>query len=416
MARRRAGDARPIIVGVRATLPAATFVVAAACGLVNRPAGPRQQPPLAALTLTADSTAVDTIAPGAVAYRFIIARGPWAIYVLDVDRAACWTPVAFKPTRGAVGRTRASVAVESLSSRRPGTRGRPGVAGAVNADFFLFGPPGLPVGAFVHGGQLIAGPVDRPVLAIDSAGAPWIGRLGVDGRAWSGADTLAVQGWNRPLPAGLSFFDAAYGARLDTASGALRIVLDGVQGGAVVAVDTSGGPTIIPPRGSVLSAGVRVPAATRARLLVAATARRHIDVAVHLTPVAPREAVGGFPVLVRDSVEVAGLDSAGPASFAPVRHPRTIVAISAAGRRLLLIAVDGRRPGYSAGMTLRESAWLARALGATDAINLDGGGSTTLVVARRTASRYRYVVANTPSDSAGERPVGNVLAIEAHCR
>jgi exopolysaccharide biosynthesis protein len=58
-------------------------------------------------------------------------------------------------------------------------------------------------------------------------------------------------------------------------------------------------------------------------------------------------------------------------------------------------------------MTLRELADLMRALGARDAINLDGGGSTTMVA--DSAGVLRIV--NRPSDAAGERPVGNALAI-----
>jgi exopolysaccharide biosynthesis protein len=63
-------------------------------------------------------------------------------------------------------------------------------------------------------------------------------------------------------------------------------------------------------------------------------------------------------------------------------------------------------------MTLRETAELMRALGAVDALNLDGGGSTTMVVAN--ASGLPSVV-NRPSDAAGERPVGNALAIVKGC-
>jgi exopolysaccharide biosynthesis protein len=81
----------------------------------------------------------------------------------------------------------------------------------------------------------------------------------------------------------------------------------------------------------------------------------------------------------------------------------------------MLITVDGRQAGYSAGMTLREAAQLARDLGASQAINLDGGGSTTMVVAHRNPRGYRYDVVNQPSDSAGERPVGNALAIISQC-
>jgi exopolysaccharide biosynthesis protein len=146
-------------------------------------------------------------------------------------------------------------------------------------------------------------------------------------------------------------------------------------------------------------------------LLLAARAGGRFAVLVRLMPVSPREAVGGFPVLARDSTEVAGLDSAGAPTFAPVRHPRTLVGVAAGGRRLLLMTIDGRQEGYSAGTTNRETARIALALGATEAINLDGGGSTTMVVARPTSDSVRYEVVNKPSDPQGERPVGNALLI-----
>jgi exopolysaccharide biosynthesis protein len=108
---------------------------------------------------------------------------------------------------------------------------------------------------------------------------------------------------------------------------------------------------------------------------------------------------------------VPGLDSAGAPNFAPVRHPRTIVGVAARGRRLLLITIDGRQPGYSAGTTNRESAALALALGATEAINLDGGGSTAMAIARIRGDSTTYELVNKPSDPQGERAVGNALVV-----
>jgi exopolysaccharide biosynthesis protein len=113
---------------------------------------------------------------------------------------------------------------------------------------------------------------------------------------------------------------------------------------------------------------------------------------------------------VRDSLEVPGLDSAGAANFAPVRHPRTIVGVAAQGRRLLLITIDGRQPGYSVGTTNRESARVALELGATEAINLDGGGSTAMAIARYRGDSVTFEVVNKPSDPQ-ERAVGNALVI-----
>lgn len=170
-------------------------------------------------------------------------------------------------------------------------------------------------------------------------------------------------------------------------------VITGPVNRPVFAVDSSGEPWI----GVLRAAGG-----------ASAGRRDSVDFSrVRIEPFHPLEAVGGFPVLVRDSIEADTLDRTGSATFAPVRHPRTMAGIAAGGRRVLLVTVDGRQEGYSAGMTLRESAQLMRDLGATEALNLDGGGSTTMVVRRS--------VANRPSDAAGPRAVANALAVVAGC-
>ena len=80
------------------------------------------------------------------------------------------------------------------------------------------------------------------------------------------------------------------------------------------------------------------------------------------------------------------------------RQPRTLAGVRADGTTLL-VTVDGRRPGWSVGMTLPEAARLMRSLGARDALNLDGGGSSTMTVRGEVVSR--------PSDRGGERPVSD---------
>jgi hypothetical protein len=73
---------------------------------------------------------------------------------------------------------------------------------------------------------------------------------------------------------------------------------------------------------------------------------------------------------------------------------------------VLIVAIDGRQPGYSDGATLDEATDLLRTLGVTEAINLDGGGSTTFA----TRCDIGACVANRPSDGH-ERPVAVALAI-----
>ena len=133
-----------------------------------------------------------------------------------------------------------------------------------------------------------------------------------------------------------------------------------------------------------------------------------------LKPFFPRDAVGGRPVIIRDSVMVPGIDTASGAVFSTTRHPRTAAGISRNGRRLILAVVDGRQKPFSDGMTLRELATLMLALGAHTALNLDGGGSTTFLIADPTnAGALR--VANRPSDKEGERTVGDAVALVRTC-
>ncbi|TRZ69042.1 MAG: phosphodiester glycosidase family protein, partial [Rhodocyclaceae bacterium] len=99
-----------------------------------------------------------------------------------------------------------------------------------------------------------------------------------------------------------------------------------------------------------------------------------------------------------------------------IRHPRSAVGISADGRTLFLAAVDGRQEGHSRGMTLGELAKFFQMIGAAGAINLDGGGSTAIVV--RDPASGVHVVANQPSDQSlaglpvrAERPVIDVVGV-----
>lgn len=81
-------------------------------------------------------------------------------------------------------------------------------------------------------------------------------------------------------------------------------------------------------------------------------------------------AVGGFGLLLKDGKNVASDDE---------RHPRTAAGTSKDGQYLYLIVIDGRQPTYSLGASTSETARWIQAFGAYDALNLDGGGSTTLV-------------------------------------
>ncbi|MDP1828520.1 MAG: phosphodiester glycosidase family protein [Archangium sp.] len=113
--------------------------------------------------------------------------------------------------------------------------------------------------------------------------------------------------------------------------------------------------------------------------------------------------VGGQKPLLADS------------AFDRTLHPRTAIGLSADGRYLILLVIDGRRPGHSEGATMDDVAtWLLR-FGASEGLNLDGGGSTSLV----RADGEKVVPLNRPSGAAlgtsenGERSNGNNLGVFA---
>ncbi|WP_218094240.1 phosphodiester glycosidase family protein [Paenibacillus solanacearum] len=112
----------------------------------------------------------------------------------------------------------------------------------------------------------------------------------------------------------------------------------------------------------------------------------------------------GYVLLKNGAVPAALLDTADPNMTE--RHPRTMVA--AKQGKLYLVAVDGRQPGYSDGMTLAEGAYYLQSLGMENALNIDGGGSTTYYV--REPGDSGVSLQNRPSDGH-DRAVGNALAV-----
>ncbi len=111
----------------------------------------------------------------------------------------------------------------------------------------------------------------------------------------------------------------------------------------------------------------------------------------------------GVSQLIRDGkIDITWEQEKASRAFAETRHPRTAVA-KLKGGKFLMVTVDGRQPGVSVGMILRELAEYLLSLGAVDAMNLDGGGSTTMFLDGK--------VVNTPSDKEGERKIGDAILV-----
>ena len=113
--------------------------------------------------------------------------------------------------------------------------------------------------------------------------------------------------------------------------------------------------------------------------------------------------VSGAGLLLRDGREITDWkDEALSAGFETTRHPRTMIGVDRHGD-IWLVTVDGRQPSLSLGMTFAELKRLAGRIGLVSALNLDGGGSTTMVV-------ERWIV-NHPSDETGPRSVSDAIVV-----
>ncbi|MDU0314861.1 phosphodiester glycosidase family protein [Phycicoccus sp. M110.8] len=356
------------------------------------------------------------------------AKGPWTVNVVTID------PRTFRGTlAGTFGPTIEARETPTWLSRYEKAKV------AINAGFFVLDPKagaeGDPAGAGVYDGRLESEPVGtRPVLVLDprarhtevvrptwkaSVGLP-SGRQVLDGlnrvpgliRNCGGtADdqptSLPLHDFTCTDADELVLFTPAYGASTPAGPGA-EAVLD--RSGRVVSVAST--------RGVALAGGQRSLQGTGARAALVAALRpgQRVGVQTGLTdgrrPLAlPGTAVlNGGPELVRDGqVHVTqrqdGMVHPGEPSFAYgwvlQRNPRTFAGVDAAGRTLL-VTVDGRQLG-ELGLSIPETAAVARSLGMVDAMNLDGGGSTAMVV--------RDELVSHPSDAAGERPVGDAIVV-----
>ena len=371
----------------------------------------RRDVPWKVAPTVADSIVTEAVVPGVRLHRLVNTKAPWRAYVLDVDLSACVSLRSVKGDSIAVGRRTTSALLGSLNPRY-------NPVAAVNADFFQFAPPGIPVGAHVESGRMISGPVARPVFAMLASRTPWIGPMTVRVTMRTSRGETVMSSWNRPRRAVPGVVDGAWGVALDSTitrpvwrlapvsaerngsdrSGDRRYVAALLDSASRIA------------RGDTLLV-VELPDTERGAPLHAGDT---VTIARSMDPANVEHTVGGFPVLLRDSTITDGVDTANDAGFRGV-NPRTAVGIGANGRRVLIAVIDGRQAGYSAGMSLRETATLLRNLGAREAINLDGGGSSAMVLWDERAERQQLRVVNKPSDAVGERPVANALAIVRGC-
>jgi large repetitive protein len=328
-----------------------------------------------------------------------VAEVPWSIHIFKIELSHREFELH---TASGLGETIGMSTVPSMVKMVPKELGQP--VAAVNGDFYSNSKRyrGRPLGLQIRHGELVSAPGPHLAAWIDLEGKPHMTNVvSCFQVTWSNGITtpFGLNTDRRPNTAVL--YTSSVGRTTRTVGGT-EYVLEPVTNScwlplaigrkmtARVKEYRSGGDVHFPPETMVLSLGP-VLASQLPAVEVGDIVQISTDTIPNLTGV--QTAVGGNPTLVLNSVAMqwTGIQP---------RHPRT--AIGWNKDYLFLVEVDGRQRGLSVGMTFPELAAYMVKIGCEQAMNLDGGGSSTMWVNGNTM--------NSPSEGR-ERPAANALVV-----
>lgn len=268
---------------------------------------------------------------------------------------------------------------------------------AINGGFFS--GSGDPLGLLIENGELVSAPLyDRTAWGIDQDGQMRMEPVSLKADVEINGQVYPVAGFNRLRGTEeLVLYNHYYGKSTGTNQWGKELIIDNDQ---VIAIRTND--TTIPKKGYVLSGHGKTYMTLFNNLKVGDTVKVRVKLSPDWLGEGIVQGLGGGPRLVKDGqVMITGKAERFQADILYGRAPRTALGITA-DNHLLMVAIDGRSED-SIGMSLQEMAELMVALGAQQAMNLDGGKSTTFVL--------RDQVFNTPS--RGEISVHNFLLLFA---
>lgn len=348
------------------------------------------------------------VGPGVTSAKFDIPDLPLKVSVLEMDLT---NPYMVMETCLGSDKSVGSETPVNMVTRntRPGHE----VVAATNGDFYMTSPTnevGLPVSGQIRNGELVLSSHNRACLVLDENHHPFIDRLTFAGRVTCGETTFALNLVNRmrkgyeDIAANQSIlFTRSYGPTTYEGTGGKMVLLrpaagdfawlaNGSEQCVVESVfDADGTNHAIPDGQAIL--WLKGNYATKYADALAPGSELTIDFTQTLNN-GPKDIVldqligGSDHIIMQDGVYKEAWDE---------RHPRTAIGLNADSTHLIFIVIDGRYL-ESLGTTLKEMVGIFEALGAVTAVNLDGGGSSCMVV--------NGEVINHPSDGP-VRAVGN---------
>ena len=357
------------------------------------------------------SASVEALGAATNLYRYSCQNGKTAqtVYAVSVD-----------PSRGGIVRgmnlgdrlgSRVSVSTLVGSEKKDET-----LLAAVNADFFSL-QTGVPLGVYIEDGRYISSSDGNMAIGFDKNGKAFFGKVEDTVTIEFGGKRHDVEYMNKyPTIYGVYLLTEDYAptTRMPTDVPANEYVIDlndeinsgdhvrgkvtEIRRGAFENEIPEGCAVLVVPDdyiGKAAYEGLEV------------GNRVYIEVEVSKQFSKAVSAVGGGSIILADgklAPDIADED------LETRQHPRTAMGITESGEVMLFVA-DGRQSSYAVGLTMTELAEAMRALGCTDAINLDGGGSSVVVLFDGTESS----IANSPAEKP-ERKVPNALAVYEQIR
>jgi hypothetical protein len=328
-----------------------------------------------------------------------IPEGPWSIHILKVDRA---NPNLELQTTLAKGSTFGLTTLSDQIKTLPPELGAP--VAAINGDYYTSHKPylGDPKGLQILQGELVSAPCDWTCFWIDPSGRPRMTNVVSEFRiTWPDGSTTPFGLNEERTNNGMVLFTPRIGSST-RASGGIELILENDGAGPWLPLRPGLSyrarvRTVRDQGDSAVAAGTMVLSISPQLIshLPKPGAGLSLQISTATTPdlKGVETAMGGGPALVRDGKAIK-------MNGAEVRHPRT--AIGWNKTHFFMVEIDGRQPSLSVGMTLSELAAHMIKLGCEEAMNLDGGGSSTFWV-------YGQVM-NSPSEGH-ERGMANALVL-----
>ncbi len=331
------------------------------------------------------------IGPGITHYHHVIDSGPWNINVIKIDIQNQW--IKFQSVKAGNILT-AFEKTSSMAARNNYEEHR--VVAAINGDFYNTSN-GEQIGTQIANGELLKVTNDWLNVAFDINKLPMIGMQNFSGSIITNDSIKNISGVNKIRNTeelifynsfkGTSTLTNQYGTEvriipIDSwlVNDTIRCIVDTLVAGV--------GNMTIENNNAVLSGH-----GTAASFLVNNLFKDDtIKIVLNLSPAFPQleQLIGGNTWLVKDGI--SNTDNGD-------RHPRTSVGFNQDSTQFFMFVVDGRQPGLSIGMSYKELGDYMKTYGVYQGLNLDGGGSSTMLV--------RGSIVNSPSDIGGERSVSN---------